>query len=98
MKYIVFIATIFLCAYLQAGEKGQKACFGVEGMTCATCSLTLKAGVKKLKGIASVEASVEKKDAVVNFDPTKTNAAAIQKKIDSIGYNSTVKKCSKSKG
>ena len=83
-------------SYAGSGEK--TACFHVEGMTCATCSLTLKAAVKKLDGISKVEASVENKNAIVDFDPKKTNANSIGKKIDSVGYKSTKRECSNVEG
>ncbi|RME14158.1 MAG: heavy-metal-associated domain-containing protein [Bdellovibrio sp.] len=78
--------------------KEKRACYRVEGMTCATCPLTVKASVKKLDGIFSVEASLENKSASVEYDPQKTNVETIKKKIDSIGYKAIPKKCSPTKG
>jgi len=94
-RLFIMMTIIFIGSASVAKADDQKACYSIEGMTCAACSITLKAGVKKLKGIAGVEASVEKKSAVVSFDPKQTSADAIGKKIDSIGYKSTVKECSK---
>jgi mercuric ion binding protein len=62
-------------------------------MTCAACTVTLKAAVKKLDGIRKVTASVEDKNAVVTFDVSKTNSEAVKSKIDSTGYKATVKQC-----
>lgn len=67
-------------------------------MTCATCSISLKAAVKKLDGIANVEASYDKKNAVVSYDSSKTSAEAIGKKIDSVGYKAKKKECAKLEG
>ncbi|MBP9708589.1 MAG: heavy-metal-associated domain-containing protein [Oligoflexales bacterium] len=73
----------------------QKACFNVEGMTCAACTVTTKAAIKKLDGIESIKVSLEEKKAEVQFNDTKTNSNAIKKKIDSIGYKATQLQCDK---
>lgn len=75
----------------QAEVDVEKACFHVEGMTCAACSLTLKISVQKLKGIESVETSVEERFAKVVYDPRLTTLEEIKSKIDSVGYKATVK-------
>lgn len=71
----------------------EKACFEVQGMTCATCPLTVKAAVKKLIGIREVTASLQEKNAVVDFDSRKINAAEIKKAIDSVGYKAIPQEC-----
>ena len=62
---------------------------------CLKCSDDVQAAVKKLDGIAKVEASVEKKNAIISFNPKKTTSEAIGKKIESVGYKSTKQRCSK---
>ena len=74
---------------------GSKSCFNVEGMTCATCSLTLKAAIKKLEGIKNISASVDKAEAIVSYDQTKTTKIEILNQINSTGYKATEKKCKK---
>ena len=88
-------ACILIGLITVANAEQKKACYSVEGMTCSTCSITLKVAVKKLDGIASVQASADKKNAVITYDSSKTSAEAIGKKIDSVGYTSTKKECAK---
>jgi mercuric ion binding protein len=76
-----------------AAESTQKACYHVDGMTCAACSVTLKAAVNKLRGIKSVKASVEEKSASIEFDPKQTSSDEIKKAIDSTGYQATENQC-----
>jgi len=94
LRSIIFA---FCCLGFVSGANGEesveKACFHVEGMTCATCSLTLKTSVKKLDGVKSVKASVEKKSAEVIFDPNTLSVAKIQKQINSVGYEAKPSKC-----
>lgn len=71
----------------------EKACYEVQGMTCSACGITLKAAVKKIKGITNVSASVEKKNAIIQYDPVQTNTNIIQKAIDEIGYKAISKDC-----
>ncbi len=94
MQLIIFLATMLsLVSSPGFAATTQKSCFDVSGMTCAACAITLKTAVKKLKGINSVKASVEEKDAVVEFDPNGTSIDEIKKAIDSTGYKATNKQC-----
>jgi mercuric ion binding protein len=63
----------------------------VPGMNCATCPITVKAALKRVEGVEKVEASLEKKEAVVTFDDAKTNVAALMEATKKAGYPSTVK-------
>ena len=73
----------------------KNACFNVEGMTCATCTVTTKAAIKKLKGIKDVQVSLDEKSAVIKYDDALTSSDEIKKKIDSVGYKATSKQCDK---
>lgn len=63
----------------------------VPGMNCDLCPITIKKAISKVPGVASVEASYEKKQAVVIFDDAKTTAEALTKATSNAGYPSTVK-------
>lgn len=89
--FSIFGATSFAD---DSSKSNQKTCtFDVKGMTCASCAVTLKTGVKKLDGINTVNASVGEKNAVVSFDPQKTDEKKIEEAIDKIGYEATLKQC-----
>ena len=77
------------------GGSFNKACFKVDGMTCPSCSLTVKSAVKRLKGIKSIDVSVQGSEAIIFFDNKKTEAKDIRAKINEIGgdYKATVKQC-----
>lgn len=75
--------------------RAEQACFEVQGMTCATCPLTVKAAIKKLKGIHDVKASLQEKNAVVDFDSQKINTSEIKKAIDSVGYKAIHQECNR---
>ncbi len=70
----------------------QKVEFTISGMTCASCGEHVNHEVNKLTGIISSNASYEKRNAIVEFDNSKTNIADIEKAINSTGYSVTSKK------
>ncbi|MDP1861112.1 MAG: mercury resistance system periplasmic binding protein MerP [Gemmatimonadaceae bacterium] len=63
----------------------------VPGMTCATCPITIKKALTKVKGVSRVRVSYEKLEAVVTYDDAKTTVEALTKATADAGYPSTVK-------
>lgn len=66
--------------------------FKISGMTCASCEEHVNHEVNKLNGIISSKASYENRNAIIEFDKTKTNETEIEKAINSTGYKVTDKK------
>ncbi|HEU5246968.1 MAG TPA: heavy metal-associated domain-containing protein [Candidatus Udaeobacter sp.] len=58
----------------------------MEGMSCATCEISVRNALKQIDGVASAHVSVATKNATVNYDPTKTNPAELVAAINSTGY------------
>lgn len=67
----------------------QSAEFKISGMTCEGCTEEVKHEINKLQGILKSEASYQDANAIVQFDNSKTNIAAITKAINSTGYKVT---------
>ncbi|MCF6169308.1 cation transporter [Lutibacter sp.] len=59
---------------------------GVNGMTCVGCEVTLEDNISKIEGVVSVKASHTEKEAIIEFDSTKTNINTITKTIKESGY------------
>lgn len=68
----------------------RRASLRVDGMTCASCSVTVRVAATKLDGIALVEVDVEGGAATVSFDSTKVTAEQIAAAISEAGYAATV--------
>ncbi|WP_025663253.1 mercuric transport protein MerTP [Aquimarina megaterium] len=66
--------------------------FKISGMTCIGCEEHVNSEVNKLNGIISSNASYKNKNAIVEFDQTKTNVMEIEKAINSTGYKVIDKK------
>ena len=52
---------------------------------------SVKRSLTKVDGVAKVDVSLEKAEAVVTFDDTKTNIEALLKATKGAGYPSTLK-------
>ncbi|MGE3610667.1 MAG: heavy-metal-associated domain-containing protein [Bacteriovoracaceae bacterium] len=88
------LLTLFASIIAQgAFAESKTACFTVEGMTCAACTVTTKAAIKKLDGIESISVSLDDKKAEVHYNDAKTNLNEIKNKIESIGYSAEPSKC-----
>lgn len=91
MKKIVFVTLTF--ASFKIFAKESTSCFDIKGMTCAACSVTIKAAAKKLNGINSIQVLPDKKIAIVKFNDELTTTANIANSISNTGYNATESLC-----
>lgn len=58
----------------------------VEGMTCESCEVPIKAALDKTSGVRVAEVSYKNGNARIQFDPTQTNLNQIKSAITSTGY------------
>ena len=86
-------ATMLLAALASptAFAETKTVTLSVPGMNCDLCPLTIKKAISKVAGVTSVEASYEKKQAVVTFDDGKASVEALMKATANAGYPSTLK-------
>src|SRR5262249_42867089 len=76
-------------AAAQAGESrstDSRVTIPVEGMTCAACSLSIRKALKKLDGVKAIEASHDKGQAVITYDPAKVSPERMVQAINDLGY------------
>jgi mercuric ion binding protein len=64
----------------------QEATFGVDGMTCASCNVTVKVAAEKVPGVHSARADSIRGRAWVTFDPATTTPVQIATAISATGY------------
>ena len=67
------------------------ATLAIEGMTCHSCSVTVRVAAKKLDGVQDVEVDVTAGLATVTFDSAKVTPQQIAAQISEAGYKTTVK-------
>ena len=91
MKMLRAAILLALLASPTAFAETKTVTLSVPGMNCNLCPLTIKKAISRVPGVASVEASYEKKQAVVTFDDSKTSVEALMKATANAGYPSTVR-------
>lgn len=64
----------------------------VEGMTCASCGVTVRIAVKKLYGVKEAKVNVSGKEAAVEYDPAKVTPEKIVEAINNVGYHASLAK------
>lgn len=59
----------------------------VSGMTCAACASRIEKGLKRMPGVTDANVNMATETSNVTYDPAETGAAAIQEKIEKLGYH-----------
>jgi len=58
----------------------------VHGMSCGGCVKNVTGVLSKLPGVGKVEVSLEKEQAVIQFDPGQSTAAQFCQAIEDAGF------------
>jgi Cu+-exporting ATPase len=66
----------------------------IGGMHCAGCVNSIQSYVSDLPGVNKVEVNLATEKAVVEYDPSKTKLAVIEKAIEEVGYKVVYEKVS----
>ncbi len=64
----------------------QQATIRVEGMTCNGCVASVTRVLKALPGVGSVDVSLERHEAQVQFDPARIDPEHLRTAIAAAGY------------
>ncbi|MGH6760279.1 MAG: heavy metal translocating P-type ATPase [Phyllobacterium sp.] len=69
-----------------AAASSGNAIWKVEGMDCASCATTIRTALQKLPGVENIHVSVTNETLSLALDEKRTQAAAIESTITSLGY------------
>jgi mercuric ion transport protein len=73
-----------------ASAPAAKATLKVKGMTCASCETTVRLALERTSGVVSASVSYTQGEAVVAYDPVRTNPAEVADAITrETGYKAT---------
>ena len=64
----------------------QKANLKISGMTCGGCVSSVNRVISALDGVVKAEVSLEKQDAVVDYDAAKLNLEQIKQAVTEAGF------------
>ncbi len=75
----------------QAAAAERTVTLEVDNMYCASCPYIVKRSLAAVPGVKDVAVSFRYKTAIVTFDSTRTNVAALTDATFEIGYRSEVR-------
>ena len=64
----------------------QTTTIKITGMTCMVCVNSVKTVLNNLTGVTQVEASLDPAQAIVQYDPAKTNINLLKEAIIDTGF------------
>ena len=87
-RFVLAIATFLMIAFTSVGVSAvtKKATIRVDGMTCAKCTGSVEKALKATAGVEKVEVSLERKEAVVEYDDEKVTEAKLREVITATGF------------
>lgn len=72
---------------VRVGQKHEQHTFPVLNMSCAACAVSVESMLKATPGVHDSRVNFAGQTAWVDYDPGATSAAALQKAVQSIGYD-----------
>ncbi len=69
-----------------AVQGGKTVNIELPTLKCSMCKQTIETGLSKVDGILEIKVDVEKKTAVITYDPAKLDEAKIEQAISAVGY------------
>ncbi len=90
MKPPILLITLVAILAAPAWAAPKTATLSVPGMTCAACPITVKTALTKIPGVSQANVNYEKRQAIVVFDDSKTNTAALTRATADAGFASQV--------
>ena len=94
-KSVVLATAVFLMvAFTSIGALAatKKSTIRVDGMKCSKCSGSVEKALKATAGVEKVEVSLDRKEAVVEYDDAKVTEAKLREVINSTGFKAVEEK------
>lgn len=91
MKKLVAVLALAVVA-APAWAAIRTVTLSVPGMTCAACPITVKKALSEVDGVSRIDVVLDRREAIVTFDDSKTSALKLTMATASAGYPSTVGK------
>ena len=68
----------------------QTLTLNINGMTCGGCVKSVNTILQNIDGVSRAEVSLENQNAVIEFNPAKTDAAALIKAVEDGGFDASL--------
>ena len=73
-----------------AAAAASVALINVDGMTCQSCVKNIEGHIGDHEGVMKISVSLEKKEAVIVYDPEITDPEKLREAIDDMGFEATL--------
>jgi copper chaperone CopZ len=77
-------------ARIDGSTSTTQAVFQISGMNCDSCEHQIEETVRRLEGIINVRATIEEARVVVELDPSRVSAEAIEASIERLGFEAVL--------
>ena len=67
----------------------EKVTLGISGMTCGGCVKSVTRVLDGMAGVAKADVSLDKRCAVVDYDPSKVGVEQLKRAVVEAGYEIT---------
>ena len=93
---VAVVALLVVCAFAVRIEAADSvALLRAQGMTCGSCAGKVESGLKKVKGVDTVEVDVAAGTVTVGYDSRMVKPEKLAEHVTAIGYGSSIlKSCS----
>ena len=91
---VIAIAAFLMIAFTSIGALAatKKSTIRVEGMKCSKCTGSVEKALKATAGVEKVEISLDRKEAVVEYDDEKVTEAKLREVINATGFKAVEEK------
>lgn len=86
-----FVAFVLLLASAVGAADTANTTLTIKGMTCGGCVAAVKVQLKKTEGVTAYEVSLDKGEAKVSFDASRTEPRRIAESVSKTGFQASVK-------
>ncbi|WP_017814042.1 heavy metal translocating P-type ATPase [Paenibacillus shenyangensis] len=69
-----------------SGSATRQLQLQIGGMTCAACSARIEKGLRRLEGVQEANVNLALERASIIYDPAQIDGAAVERKIEQLGY------------
>ena len=92
--FVFATAVLVIIAFTSIGALAftKTATIRVDGMMCSKCTSSVEKALKATPGVEKVEVSLQRKEAVVEYDDSKVTEAKLREVINSTGFKAVEEK------
>lgn len=89
-RYVFATPPVSARAQTQLASGLNRVVIPVEGLSCVTCEIAVRHGLRRIDGVKAMQVSAATKTATVDYEPAKTNPEQLVGAINSTGYRASL--------